>query len=107
MDVWHGHQRDGTWAKAAVTACQLHMRTFKDGDTLVVEPWRAEAFPVLKDLIVDRTAFDRIIQAGGYISVPTGSAPDANATPVPKEGSRSGDGRSPVHRLRRLCGGLS
>ncbi|MCC6168153.1 MAG: succinate dehydrogenase/fumarate reductase iron-sulfur subunit [Caldilineaceae bacterium] len=71
--------------KAAITTCQLHMRTFKDGDTLEVEPWRAAAFPVMKDLIVDRSALDRIIQAGGYISVSTGSAPDANATPVPKK----------------------
>lgn len=68
-----------------VTTCQLHMRSFKDGDTIVVEPWRATAFPVIKDLIVDRSAFDRIIQAGGYISVNTGSAPDANTIPVPKE----------------------
>jgi succinate dehydrogenase / fumarate reductase, iron-sulfur subunit len=67
------------------TACQLHMRSFKDGDTITVEPWRADAFPVLKDLCVDRGSFDRIIQAGGYISVNTGSAPDAHATPVPKE----------------------
>lgn len=69
----------------AVTTCQLHMRTFKDGDQIVVEPWRARPFPVLKDLVVDRSAFDRIIQAGGYISVSTGSAPDANAIPIPKE----------------------
>jgi len=67
------------------TACQLHMRSFKDGDTITVEPWRADAFPVIKDLCVDRGAFDRIIQSGGYISVNTGSAPDAHATPVPKE----------------------
>jgi succinate dehydrogenase / fumarate reductase iron-sulfur subunit len=66
------------------TACQLHMRSFKDGDTITVEPWRAEAFPVLKDLCVDRSSLDRMIQAGGYISVNTGSAPDAHATPVPK-----------------------
>ncbi len=64
--------------------CQLHMRSFGDGDELWVEPWRARAFPVLKDLVVDRSAFDRIIQAGGYISVRTGSAPEANAIPVPK-----------------------
>lgn len=70
--------------KAAVTTCQLHMRTFKDGETLVVEPWRAKAFPILKDLMVDRTAFERIIQAGGYISVSTGAAPDANAIPIAK-----------------------
>ena len=67
------------------TVCQLHMRHFKDGDHIWIEPWRAKAFPVLKDLIVDRGAFDRIIQAGGYISVGTGSAPDANAIPVRKE----------------------
>jgi len=66
-----------------VTACQLHLRHFKDGDTIYIEPWRAKPFPVLKDLIVDRSAFDRIIQAGGYISVNTGSAPDANAIPIP------------------------
>jgi len=71
--------------KAAVTTCQLHMRTFHDGDTLVVEPWRAKAFPVVKDLVVDRAAFDRIIQAGGYISVPTGGAADANAIPIAKK----------------------
>lgn len=71
--------------KAAITTCQLHMREFKDGDTVVIEPWRATAFPIMKDLIVDRTAFERIIQAGGYISVNTGSAPDANAIPIPKE----------------------
>lgn len=70
--------------KAAVTTCQLHMREFKDGDTITIEPWRAKAFPVIKDLVVDRSAFDRIIQAGGYISVSTGQAPDANVIPVPK-----------------------
>jgi succinate dehydrogenase / fumarate reductase, iron-sulfur subunit len=68
----------------AVTTCQLHMRKFKDGDTIVIEPWRARPFPVLKDLIVDRTSFDKIIQAGGYISVNTGGIPDANAIPIPK-----------------------
>ena len=67
------------------TTCQLHMRKFKDGDTIVVEPWRAKAFPVLKDLMVDRSAFDQIIQAGGFISVNTGNAPDANAIPISKE----------------------
>lgn len=66
------------------TTCQLHMRSFSDGDTITIEPWRADAFPVLKDLVVDRGAFDRIIQAGGFISVNTGSAPDAHAAPVPK-----------------------
>jgi succinate dehydrogenase / fumarate reductase, iron-sulfur subunit len=69
----------------ATTVCQLHMRFFNDGDTLVLEPWRAAAFPVLKDLAVDRSAFDRIIQAGGFISVDAGSAPEANALPVPKD----------------------
>ncbi len=64
--------------------CQLHMRKFKDGDTIRIEPWRAEGFPVVRDLTVDRSAFDRIIEAGGYITVPTGSAPDANLIPVPK-----------------------
>ena len=66
------------------TTCQLHMRKFKDGETIVVEPWRAKAFPVLKDLMVDRSAFDQIIQAGGFISVNTGNAPDANAIPISK-----------------------
>ena len=68
----------------AITTCQLHMRKFKDGDVIVVEPWRARPFPVLKDLMVDRGAFDKIIQEGGYISVNTGSAPDAHAVLVPK-----------------------
>jgi len=68
-----------------VTTCQLHMRSFKDGDTIVVEPWRAKAFPVIKDLVVDRSAFDRIIAAGGFISVNTGNAQDANALPISKE----------------------
>lgn len=66
------------------TTCQLHMRSFKDGDTITIEPWRAAAFPVIKDLVVDRSALDRIIAAGGYISVNTGAAPDAHAVPVPK-----------------------
>jgi len=73
----------GPWL--ANTTCQLHMRAYKDGDTIVVEPFRANSFPVIKDLVVDRTAFDRIIQAGGYISVNTGNAVDANATPIEKE----------------------
>ena len=76
--VPHGGQK-------ATTACQLHMRKFKDGDTIVVEPWRARAFPVIRDLVVDRGAFDRIIQAGGFVSVSTGGAPEANSLPVPKE----------------------
>ncbi|EYF04494.1 Succinate dehydrogenase iron-sulfur protein [Chondromyces apiculatus DSM 436] len=69
------------------TVCQLHMRHYKDGDELWLEPWRAAAFPILKDLMVDRSAFDRIIAAGGYISTPSGSAPDGNAIPVPKDKS--------------------
>ncbi len=73
----HGPQR-------ATTACQLHLRHFKDGDKIWIEPWRAKAFPVIKDLVVDRTAFDRIIQVGGFITVRTGSAPEANSIPVPK-----------------------
>jgi succinate dehydrogenase / fumarate reductase iron-sulfur subunit len=68
----------------ATTTCQLHMRKFKDGEVIDIEPWRAKPFPVIKDLVVDRSAFDKIIEAGGYISVPTGSAPDAHAVPVPK-----------------------
>ncbi|GAA1796627.1 MAG: succinate dehydrogenase/fumarate reductase iron-sulfur subunit [Actinobacteria bacterium] len=66
------------------TTCQLHMRSFKDGETITIEPWRADAFPIIRDLVVDRSAFDRIIQAGGFISVNTGSAPDAEAILVPK-----------------------
>lgn len=66
------------------TACQLHMRRFHDGQTITIEPWRARAFPIVRDLVVDRSAFDRIIQAGGYVSVNTGSAPDGNAIPIPK-----------------------
>ena len=68
-----------------ITVCQMHMRNFKDGSTIVIEPWRARPFPVIRDLMVDRSAFDEIIQAGGYISVRTGSAPDANNIPVKKE----------------------
>ena len=67
------------------TVCQLHMRHFTDGDTIIIEPWRARAFPVLKDLVTDRRAFDRIIQAGGFVSVNTGGTPDANALPIGKE----------------------
>ncbi|MFY0405939.1 succinate dehydrogenase/fumarate reductase iron-sulfur subunit [Solicola sp. PLA-1-18] len=67
------------------TTCQLHMRSFTDGDTIDVEPWRSGSFPVVKDLVVDRSSFDRIIQAGGFVSAPTGTAPDAHATPVPKK----------------------
>ncbi len=75
--VAHGPQR-------ATTTCQLHMRQFNDGDTIYIEPWRSTAFPVLRDLMVDRSSFDRIIEAGGYVSVSTGSARDANEIPVPK-----------------------
>ena len=67
------------------TVCQLHMRRFKDGDTITIEPWRARAFPVVKDLVIDRSAFDRVIAAGGYVSVNCGGAPDGNAIPVPKD----------------------
>ncbi|MCX7999262.1 MAG: succinate dehydrogenase/fumarate reductase iron-sulfur subunit, partial [Leptospiraceae bacterium] len=74
----HGHLK-GT------TTCQLHLHNFKSGDTIVIEPWRAAPFPVIKDLVVDRSAFDRIMQAGGFISVNTGGAPDANAIPIPKK----------------------
>jgi len=70
---------------AAIATCQLHMRSFRDGVELWIEPWRANAFPVIRDLIVDRAAFDRIVQAGGFISVNTGSAPDANVVPIGKE----------------------
>ena len=70
---------------SGITTCQLHMRRFSDGDTIVIEPWRAKAFPVIKDLIVDRDAFEKIIQAGGYVSVNTGGVPDANAIPIPKD----------------------
>lgn len=76
--VAHGPER-------ATTVCQLHMRHFKDGDTLYIEPWRAKAFPVMRDLIVDRAALDRIVESGGYISVSTGSAPEANSLPVSKD----------------------
>jgi succinate dehydrogenase / fumarate reductase iron-sulfur subunit len=68
-----------------ITTCQLHMRSFKDGDTITIEPWRSAGFPVVRDLVVDRSAFDRIIQAGGYTSVNTGNAPDANAIPINKD----------------------
>jgi succinate dehydrogenase / fumarate reductase iron-sulfur subunit len=67
---------------SGITTCQLHMRKFKDGDTIVIEPWRARAFPIIRDLIVDRSAFDKIIQAGGYVSVNTGGVPDANSIPI-------------------------
>lgn len=72
-------------ADSAVTTCQLHMRKFKDGETVTIEPWRAKPFPVIKDLMVDRSAFDEIIQAGGYVSINTGGVPDANAIAIPRE----------------------
>ena len=75
--------------QTGTTTCQLHMRHFKNGDTIVVEPWRAKSFPVIKDLIVDRSAFDRILQKGGYISVKTGAAPDANVIAVPKKNAEA------------------
>jgi succinate dehydrogenase / fumarate reductase iron-sulfur subunit len=74
----HGHE-------TGTTVCQLHMRSYKDGDTIVVEPWRAKAFPVIKDLVVDRSAFDRVMEAGGYVSVNTGGGQDGNAIPIKKE----------------------
>ena len=76
----HAHGPD-----TGITTCQLHVRKFKDGDTITIEPWRSAAFPVIKDLVVDRTAFDKIQQAGGFISVNTGGVPDANSTPIPKK----------------------
>jgi succinate dehydrogenase / fumarate reductase iron-sulfur subunit len=76
---------DAHGPRRATTTCQLHMRSFQDGDVLNIEPWRAAAFPVIKDLMVDRSAFDRIIAAGGFVSVRTGNAPEANDIPVPKE----------------------
>jgi succinate dehydrogenase / fumarate reductase iron-sulfur subunit len=80
----NGVAHGGDAAGQPTTTCQLHMRHFQNGATITIEPWRAKPFPVLKDLVVDRTAFDRIIQAGGFISASTGSAPDGNAVPVPK-----------------------
>ena len=76
----HAHGPD-----SEITTCQLHMRKFKDGDTITIEPWRSAAFPVIKDLVVDRSAFDKILQAGGFISVNTGGVPDANAIPIQKK----------------------
>ena len=80
--VAHGQDRD---KNVAITACQLHMRHFSDGETIVIEPWRATAFPIVKDLVVDRSAFDRVIQAGGFVTVSAGSPPDANSIPIPKK----------------------
>ena len=95
----HGPQR-GT------ATCQLHMRTFADGAEIVVEPWRAKAFPIIKDLMTDRGAFDRIIEAGGFITAPTGGAPDANLIPIPKPVADAADGRRRVHRLRGVRRGV-
>ena len=75
--------------QTGTTACQLHMRHFQDGEEITIEPWRAKPFPIIRDLVVDRRAFDRIIQAGGYVSVNTGSAPDANAIPVPQDNAEA------------------
>ncbi len=97
--VAHGPMR-------ATTVCQLHMRHFHDGQSVVVEPWRAGAFPVLRDLVVDRSAFDRIIQAGGYITAPTGAAQDANGMLVGKEQADQAMDSAAVHRLRCVRGGV-
>lgn len=78
----HGPQR-------STATCQLHMRKFNDGDVITIEPWRAAGFPIVRDLVVDRSAFDRIVEAGGFITVPTGSAPDANLIPVPKDAAEA------------------
>ena len=78
----HGPQR-------STATCQLHMRKFRDGDVITIEPWRALGFPVVRDLVVDRSALDRIVEAGGFITVPTGGAPDANLIPVPKDASEA------------------
>ena len=103
--VAHGPER-------ATTACQLHMRHFHDGDEITIEPWRAQAFPVLKDLVVDRSAFDRIVAVGGFVSASTGGAPDGNAIPVPKENADlamdaaawewKGEGQTPVRHVEPL-----
>src|SRR5258708_17165359 len=95
----------GPWE--GTTTCQLHMRAFKDGDTIVVEPWRANAFPVIKDLVVDRSAFDRIIQAGGDISVNTGNALDANAIAIEKDKADTAFPSSACIRLRACAAPLN
>ena len=86
----------------AATTCQIYMRKFKDGATITIEPWRSAAFPVIKDLVVNRSAYDQILQAGGFISVRTNSVPDANAILIPKADSRRVDGCCSLHRLRSL-----
>ena len=88
------------------TTCQVHMRRFRSGETITIEPFRAKGFPIIKDLVVDRSAFDRIIAAGGYVSMNVGGAPDANSLPIAEGHRRSGDGFGAVHRLRRLRRGL-
>ena len=95
--VAHGPERGGT-------VCQLHMRRFADGETITIEPWRARGFPIVKDLVVDRSAFDRIIAAGGYVSVNTGSAPEANAIPIARDLAEQAMDSAAVHRLWRLRG---
>ena len=82
----------------SITTCQLHMRRFNDGDTITVEPWRSAGFPIIRDLMVDRSAYDKIIQAGGFVSVNTGGVPDANAIPIPKA-----DACAPTTGSRRGC----
>ena len=91
---------------AETTTCQLHMRRFHDGDTIVIEPWRARAFPVVRDLVVDRSAFDRIMKAGGYISVNTGNAPRRQCHPRPARRFGACDERGRLHRLRGVRGGV-
>ncbi len=87
-------------------ACQLYMRRFKDGETITVEPFRARSFPLVRDLVVNRTALDRIVQAGGYVSARSGSAPEANSISGAETRCRSRDGSRGLHWLRRLCGRL-
>ena len=86
-NLFSDYQRISHGPENSTTTCQLHMRKFNDGETITIEPFRARAFPVVRDLVVDRSAFDRITQAGGYITVRTGSAPDGNALPIPKDDS--------------------
>ena len=89
--------------RKGTTVCQLHMRHFKDGETVLIEPWRAKAFPVLKDLVVDRSAFDRILQSGGYVSVNTGTTIDGNALVIPKHNADEAFSSRSVHWMRSLC----
>ena len=87
---------------SAITTCQLHMRKFHDGETITIEPWRSAGFPIIRDLTVDRQAYDKIMQAGGFVSVNTGGVPDANAIPDPEEGCRPRNGCRCLYRLWRL-----